>query len=153
MPFGLTNAPATFQALMNHLRRDLVDVCVVVYLDDILIAHSDWAEHRRIVAEVAAWPTPENRKDMQQFLGFTNFYRRFIEGFSNTARPLFDLTKKGVPWTWGPAEQSVFDDLKAAVTSHPILLLPDEAKWYQLEADSSDFATGAVLSQEGADMK
>ena len=97
--------------------------------------------------------SPENKKDVQQFLGFTNFYRRFIEGFSDTARPLFDLTKKGVPWTWGPAEQSVFDDLKAVVTSHPVLLLPDEAKQYRLEADSSDFATGAVLSQEGTDMK
>ena len=47
----------------------------------------------------------------------------------------------------------MFDDLKATVTSHPVLLLPDEAKQYQLEVDSSNFATRAVLSQEGTDMK
>jgi hypothetical protein len=50
------------------------------------------------VTGVAAWPDPENKKDMQQFLGFMNFYRRLIWAFSDIARPLFDLTKKGVAW-------------------------------------------------------
>jgi hypothetical protein len=60
------------------------------------------------VAGVAAWPEPKNKKDMQQFLGFTNFYRRFIRAFSDVARPLFDLTEKGVAWPWpgpGPLPQ------------------------------------------------
>ena len=46
------------------------------------------------VAGVTEWPTPSNRKEVQSFLGFTNFYRRFIQGFSHLARPLFDLTWK-----------------------------------------------------------
>ena len=46
------------------------------------------------VAGVTEWPTPFNRKEVQSFLGFTNFYHRFIQGFSHLARPLFDLTWK-----------------------------------------------------------
>ena len=105
------------------------------------------------VAGVSAWPAPENKKDVQQFLGFTNFYRRFVRGFSEIARPLFDLTKKGVEWSWGKSEHSGFKGLKSAVMSEPVLLLPDDSKPFRLEADSSDFATGVVLSQPAPDGK
>jgi hypothetical protein len=103
------------------------------------------------VAGVAAWPEPENKKDMQQFLSFTNFYQRFIQAFSDVAQPLFDLTKKGVAWTWTAASATAFQALKDAVTAEPVLVLPDESQAYQLEADSSDQETGAVLSQQGTD--
>ena len=93
---------------------------------------------------------PTNVKETQLFLGFTNFYRRFIEGFSHYAQPLFDLTKKGNEWKWGEAEQNVFEELKAKITSTPVLLAPDDSKPYRVEADSSDFATGAVLSQQSS---
>src|SRR6201996_3236031 len=105
------------------------------------------------IAGVAAWPVPTNRKDVQQFLGFTNFYRRFIGGFSDVAQPLFDLTKKDVRGVLGDAEASAFQTLKDLVTSEPVLILPDPSRPYHLEADSSDFATGAVLSQLGSDEK
>jgi hypothetical protein len=52
MPFGLTNAPATFQALMNYLLRDLIDVCVVVYLDDILIFSKNPEDHEKHLQQV-----------------------------------------------------------------------------------------------------
>jgi len=52
MPFGLTNAPASFQRFMNNLFSDLLDVCVVVYLDDILIYSDDIMQHREHVKEV-----------------------------------------------------------------------------------------------------
>jgi len=48
------------------------------------------------VAGVAEWPVPRNKKEVQSFLGFTNFYRRFIADFSHHARPMFDLTMKDV---------------------------------------------------------
>ena len=64
------------------------------------------------VAGVTEWPTPSNRKEVQSFLGFTNFYRRFIQGFSHLACPLFDLTWKDTDWRWGAEEQSAFDSLK-----------------------------------------
>ena len=54
---------------------------------------------------VSEWATPRNLRDLRGFLGFANFYRRFIRDFSKIARPLHDLSKKDVPWTWGPAQQ------------------------------------------------
>ena len=105
------------------------------------------------VAGVADWPKPTNKKQVQSFLGFTNFYRRFIRDFSHHARPLFDLTGKSAPWVWGEAQQSAFDELKRAVTSQPVLAFADDARPFRVEADSSDFATGAVISQPDADNK
>jgi hypothetical protein len=105
------------------------------------------------VAGVAAWPEPENKKDVQQFLGFTNFYRRFIQVFSNVTRLLFDLMKKGVAWTWTTASAAVFQALKDLVTAQPVLVLPDESQPYRLEVDNSDRENRAVLSQQGTDGK
>jgi hypothetical protein len=105
------------------------------------------------VAGIANWPTPVSKKDVQQFLGFTNFYRRFIKGFSDDAWPLFNLTGKGRPWVWTESEGTVFQAIKDAVTSKSVLILPDESRPYRLEADSSNFASGAVLLQVGSDEK
>jgi hypothetical protein len=99
------------------------------------------------VAGVAYWPEPTSKKEVQSFLGFTNFYQRFIKDFSEHARPLFDLTKNDAKWHWGTDEQSAFDRLKQNVTTAPILISPDSTQPFCIKADSSDFATGAVLSQ------
>jgi len=100
------------------------------------------------VAEVREWPTPENKTDVQAFLGFVNFYQRFIQDFSAKARPLFDLTNSEQVWTWSGKEQMAFEDLKTAVTTAPVLVSPQNSEPFQIKADSSDFATGAVLSQQ-----
>jgi RNase H-like domain found in reverse transcriptase len=100
------------------------------------------------VAGVTEWPTPTTKKEVQSFLGFANFYRRFIEGFSHHAKPLFELTKKDRKWFWGEEQQQVFNEIKDQVTSSPILCFTDDSKLFRIEADSSDFATGAVLSQQ-----
>jgi hypothetical protein len=125
MPFGLSNAPVAFQRFMNDIFGDLLDVCVIVYLDDILIYSDDMSQHKKHVKEVLRrlrkhglyanagkcefhrdsveylgyiltsnglrmakdkvqtildWPEPWKVKDIQSFLGFANFYRRFIYG-------------------------------------------------------------------------
>jgi len=77
-----------------------------------------------------------------------NFYWRFIWDFSAKARPLFDLTCSEQVWTWSEKEQAAFKDLKTAVTTAPVLVSPQELDPFRIEADSSDFATGAVLSQQ-----
>nr|GAT57927.1 predicted protein [Mycena chlorophos] len=64
------------------------------------------------VAGVAQWPTPTNKKEVSAFLGFTNFYRRFIEGFSHLTRPLFDLMGKDVPFAWSSDADAAFTALK-----------------------------------------
>src|SRR6202789_4453804 len=103
------------------------------------------------VAGVTEWTTPTNRKEVQSFLGFANFYRRFIEGFSHHTKPLFELTKKDRKWSWSATEQSAFDEIKTAITSSPILRFADDAKSFRIEADSSDYTTGSVLSQQSSD--
>jgi len=76
------------------------------------------------VAGVREWPTPENKTDVQAFLGFVNFYRRFIWDFFAKARPLFDLTCSKQVWMWSRKEQAAFKDLKTAVTTAPVLVSP-----------------------------
>jgi transposase InsO family protein len=117
----------------------------------VIVSHNSVEMDPVKVAGVADWPTPENKKEVQSFLGFVNFYRRFIRDFSHHARPLFDLTKKDVKWEWSADEQSAFDTLKDLITSSPILASPDNSRPFRVEADSSDFATGAVLSQQSPD--
>ena len=100
------------------------------------------------VARVHKWPTPENRTDVQAFIGFVNFYRRFIWDFSTIARPLFNLTHSDKAWNWNAKEQKAFECLKIAVTTAPVLVSPQGSKPFRIEADSSDFASRAVLSQQ-----
>src|SRR4030095_15248437 len=88
---------------------------------------------------------------VQSFLGFVNFYRRLICNFSHHARPLFNLMKKDVQWSWGEAEQEASDGLKGSVTSALILVFPDDNQPFHIKADSSDFAMGAILSQRSKD--
>jgi hypothetical protein len=99
------------------------------------------------VAGVAEWPTLKNKKEVQQFLGFINFYQRFIKDFSHHARPLFDLTGSAI-WKWGTEQQTAFKELRRQITSTPILMFAKDSKPFWVEADSSDYATRAVLSQQ-----
>jgi len=75
-----------------------------------------------------------------------NFYWRFIQDFSAKTRLLFNLTHSEQVWTWSRKEQAAFEDLKTAVTTALVLVSPQKSDPFQIEADSLDFATGAVLS-------
>jgi len=100
------------------------------------------------VARVYEWPVLENWTDVQAFIGFVNFYCCFIQDFSTIARPLFDLTHSDQAWNWGTKEQEAFERLKMAVTTAPILASPQDSEPFCIKADSSDFASRAVLSQQ-----
>ena len=93
------------------------------------------------------WPAPTTVKQVRGFLGFGNFYRRFIRGFSEIARPLNELLKKDRKFEWTTKCQWAFEDLKTCFTSEPILMLPDQTKPFQIECDASKYASGAVLTQ------
>jgi len=82
------------------------------------------------------------------FIGFVNFYCHFIQDFSTIARPLFDLTRSDQAWNWGTKEQEAFECLKMAVTTALILASLQDSEPFCIEADSSDFASGAILSQQ-----
>src|SRR5260370_25312375 len=92
------------------------------------------------VQGVMDWPQPMKVKDIQSFIGFVNFYQRFIWNFSKIAHPLHALTQKSKDWSWGTAEQQAFDVLKNIITSAPILAFPSSATRVLLECDAPTFA-------------
>lgn len=191
MPFGLTNAPTVFQALINDVLRDFLNVFVFVYLDDILIYSQNLEQHKVHVRTVlqrllenqlfvkaekcefhmpsvsflgfyfdqgqyrtdaektkaADWPLPKDRKQLQRFLGFANFYRRFIRNYSQVAAPLTKLTSTLCDFTWNLEAETAFVELKRLFSSAPILCHPDINKQFIVEVDASDTGVGAVLSQ------
>ncbi|CAA7268135.1 unnamed protein product [Cyclocybe aegerita] len=174
MPLSLSNAPAAFQRFMNNIFSDLIDISVIVYLDDILIYSSDLASHKEHVKEapdrveylgyilsadglsmaadkvkiIQDWPEPRKVKDIQSFLGFANFYRRFIYNYSDICVPLTRLTRKGVPFKFSDEARESFNYLKKAFTTAPVLTqwIPDRP--IILETDASDYALAAILSIE-----
>ncbi|KAF7568084.1 hypothetical protein PtrM4_126970 [Pyrenophora tritici-repentis] len=110
------------------------------------------------VKSVLDWGTPTTLKELQAFLGFANFYRRFIVAFSYIARPLTDLTrgtngdvKLNFPIAQGSAAHDAFEKLKKAFTIAPVLAHFNPALETWVETDSSDTVTAAVLSQVQTD--
>ena len=93
------------------------------------------------------WPTPTMVKEVRGFLGFGNFYRRFIRHYSNIAKPLNNTTKKDQPFNWMTECQQDFEELKQCFTEEPVLMMPDQTKPFQIECDASKYASGAVLTQ------
>jgi hypothetical protein len=114
----------------------------------VIISHNKVEMDPVKIAGVADWPTPSNKKEVQYFVGFVNFYRRFIHGFSHHACALFDLTMKDIRFIWGLPQEHSLMKLKELVTSAPIIILPNDDLLFRLEADSSGIATGTVLLQQ-----
>src|SRR6266702_1816434 len=100
------------------------------------------------VAVVDGWTPPKNLTELRGFMGFINFYRRFVEGFSKIAKVLNKLTKKDIPWGWTPERQQAFEALKRLICSEPVLLLPTLENPFEMEVDASSFTIGATLSQQ-----
>jgi RNase H-like domain found in reverse transcriptase/Reverse transcriptase (RNA-dependent DNA polymerase) len=96
---------------------------------------------------VLNWPTPCSVKDVQSFLGFANFYCRFITNYSNLAHPLIHLTKKDETFSWSEDTQCAFVSLKSAFISAPILHHFNPELCIILETDASDYAIATILSQ------
>jgi len=94
------------------------------------------------------WPSPMTVKQVRSFLGFGNFYRKFIGHYADIARPLNDLTKKDLMWNWTDACEKAFEKLKEEFQKAPVLLMPDSTKPFIIETDASKFATGAVIRQK-----
>ena len=97
------------------------------------------------ISAVAEWPTPTSLQKVQQFLGFANFYRRFIRGFSSIAAPLHTLTSPRVRFLWSPEAESSFNELKRRFTSAPVLTLPDSQRQFVVEVDASNDGVGGGL--------
>ena len=193
MPFGLTNAPATFMRTMNEIFQELLDSCVIVFLDDILIFSPTREQHLKDLERVLQilqehkfyakmskcefmktrieflghvisdqgletdsskiraikeYPRPKNISELRSFLGLASYYRKFICNFAKIAAPLYELIKKDVRYDWTEEKESSFQRLKDALTSAPVLKLPDFSQPFIVRTDASDIGIGAVLMQD-----
>lgn len=192
IPFGLTNAPAVFQHFMNDKFRDLLDVCVLIYLDDLLIFSDTPEQHtlhvRQVlqrlidnnlyaanhkcvfnvttveflgfiitpegvsmcqdkVNSVMSWPEPTKVRELQQFLGFANFYRRFIKGYSRIIAPMTRLLRKEVKFEFDMPARSAFNSIKESFSLGQVISHYDPALPSLIETDASDYAISGILSQ------
>ena len=103
-------------------------------------------EEEKIKA-VKEWKIPTKVKEIEIFLGFANFYRRFIKNFSYTAKPLNELKGKK-KWTQTEEHQQAFEKLKKKITSQPVLFLLKRKGKFRIENNASGHGIGGVLSQE-----
>ena len=106
--------------------------------------HTDPAK----VAKVRDCPRPVNKTEVRSVVGMFSYYRRFIPHFSETAKPLIELTAENRPFTWGEAQDKAFQEMKTALVQAPILAHPRHEGLFVLDTDASDDGIGAVLSQE-----
>ncbi|GJP41072.1 hypothetical protein CLOM_g710 [Closterium sp. NIES-68] len=195
MPFGLTNAPSTFQMTMNGVFRELLDKCVIIYPDDILIYSRSREQHLkdldavftllhknrlitkgskcdflkqeleflghvvstegvkidpRKIKTIQEWKPPTNLKELQSFLGFVNYVRRFIPNMAGLSAPLTDRLKDHDCFWWGEKQQATFDQLKIALTSSPVLRISDPNRPYEVVTDASDIAMVQFSSRTSA---
>ena len=88
------------------------------------------------VKAIHEWAMPQNVKDVRSFLSFTNYYQQFIRNFVEIVSLLTDLTKKGIPWQWGPHQRNAFPALKEAYCNAPVLLFPDPKLPYTVSTDA-----------------
>ncbi|CAD6951694.1 unnamed protein product [Tilletia caries] len=178
--------------LMNHIFREILDIYVVVYLDDILVFSKNERDHEQHCREILRrlihhhlyvkaekcefdcaattflgftvsaagigmednkmralldWPPPTNLKELQALLGFANFYRRFIDGYSRLTLSLTRLTRKNTPFELLDTPLQAINELKAALTSAPLLQHFEPDLETIIETDASDFAISGILSQ------
>jgi hypothetical protein len=92
-----------------------------------------------------------NLFEVQQFLGFCNYYRRFIKGYSDAAEPLTRLTKKDVPFEWLEDQQKAFEEMVLKFTTAPTHRHFDHSREVIIETDASDYVSAEVLSHRDND--
>jgi hypothetical protein len=114
-----------------------------------IISESGVATDPAKVSAVLQWPSPTSVKGLRSFLGLASYYRRFVRNFGIIAKLLIDLLKKGTLFIWTVEHQQAFEVLKMALTSAPVLALPNFQKSFVIETDASGVGIGTVLMQSG----
>jgi hypothetical protein len=99
-------------------------------------------------AAIRGWKKPATVRGVQSFLGFCNFYRRFIKNYGRVSRPLHNITKDNVPFVWTQNCQEAFDNLKGLLVNAPVLRHYQPELPTKLETDASDGVVGGALSQQ-----
>ena len=101
------------------------------------------------IEAITSWQPPKTVKEIRSFLGLARYYRRFVRGFSSTARPLTQLMRKDVSFVWSPECQQAFEQLKDNLTLAPVLAAPDGTDGFEVYTNASGSGLGCVLQQRG----
>ncbi|CAJ2661993.1 unnamed protein product [Trifolium pratense] len=147
----LTHLDAVLKVLQDNslfvkLSKCSFGVSEIEYLGHMVTGQGVSMDRDKVQA-VLNWSTPTNVKQLRGFLGLTGYYRRFIKSYAKIAAPLTDLLKKE-SYRWNDQAEIAFQQLKEAVTSAPVLALPNFHKPFILETDASGVGIGAVLHQD-----
>ena len=119
----------------------------VVYLGHV-ISVEGIKVHPEKVEAIVKWEPPQNVKQLRSFLRLASYCRRFVENFSQIAKPLSNLLQKSVKYVWTPECDVAFNTLKEKLTSTPVLTPPDESKPFQVFCDASLQGLGGILMQD-----
>ena len=148
----LLHVRQTFEILRQHRFFVKASKCAfgqqeLEYLGHIITSQGVKVDDNKIAAMVA-WPQPTNISELRGFLGLTGYYRKFVKNYGIIARPLTNLLKKG-QFGWHEEAERAFLALKWAMTTTPILAMPNFNESFTIETDASGEGIGAVLSQCG----
>ena len=97
------------------------------------------------IVSIQDWKVPRNATEVRSFLGLAGYYRKFIKDFAKISAPLTRLTKKNLVFTWDVDCDDAFRRLKRALTTAPVLVLPDGSKSFTVYTDACGTGLGAVL--------
>ncbi|CAM8905457.1 unnamed protein product [Rhodiola kirilowii] len=113
-----------------------------------VISHEGVAVDPEKITAIQQWPQPHSIKKLRGFLGLTGYYRRFVRNYASIAAPLTNLLRKDA-YIWSPAATLAFQQLRHALTTTPVLVLPNFALPFHVHTDASGTGIGAVLAQGG----
>lgn len=133
--------------LKLHLKKCKFGKKEVTFLSHVISANGVAVDPTK-TDKIASWPEPQCQRDVQQFLGLANYYRRFIKDFATIAKPLHLMEKKKVLFWWTVECQASFRSLKQKLISPSVLVFPDHSEPFILDSDASDGGIGGVLSQK-----
>ncbi|GJR97583.1 reverse transcriptase domain-containing protein [Tanacetum coccineum] len=142
---------------MMTIFHDMIEDTMEVFMDDFSVfgdsfssclSHLDKMLKREKVDVIEKLLPPTPVKGIRSFLGHARFYRRFIQDFSEIARPMTHLLEKETPFIFSTEYREALETLKKKLTKAPILVAPDWDLPFEIMCDANDFAVGAVLGQQ-----
>ena len=149
----LQHLQAVFEKLREHRLYAKISKCEffvpeIDYLGHRITKDGIMVDNKKIKA-IVEWPRPTSVTELRSFLGLANFYRKFVAGFALRAAPLTDRLRQDQPTSeWTEAQEKAFQDIKSALASAPVLVMPNPTKPFTVHCDASQLAIGAVLSQD-----